>query len=81
MRKAKFDHWRRRVIVVFDEQCICIKADSYCELIEDHECNQEVANTRMMLHAQHACHSTENIIIYAPETDVLIIAIAIFTEI
>lgn len=35
----------------------------------------------MLLHAQHMWHLTENIMIHAPETDILIIAIAISTEI
>ena len=61
----------------FDEQCIRIKVDGSSELIEDLECNQEEANTRMLLHAQHICHSTENVIIHAPEIDVLVFAFAI----
>ena len=35
----------------------------------------------MLLHAQHICHSTENVTILAPETDVLVIAMAISTKI
>lgn len=35
----------------------------------------------MLLHADHICNSTKNVIIHAPETDVVIIAIIIFTEI
>ena len=38
--------------IVFDEQCICIKADDSRELIEDLECNQEEADNRTLLHAQ-----------------------------
>ena len=34
-----------------------------------------------MQYIQHMCHSTENVIIHAPETDVIIIAISISTEI
>ena len=66
-----------KLYVVFDEQCICIKADGSSELIEDLEYNQEEANTWKLLYAQHICHSTENVIIHAPETDVLIITITI----
>ena len=67
--------------VVFDEQCICIKVDGSSELIGGLECNQEEADTRMLLQAQHICHSTENFIIYAPDTDVFIITIVISTDI
>ena len=35
----------------------------------------------MLLHAHHICHSTENVIIHAPETDILVIAMAISAEI
>ena len=48
---------------------------------EDLECNQEEANTRMLVQAQHIYHSTKNVIIHAPDNDVLIIAIAISTKI
>ena len=70
-----------KLYVVFDEQCICIKADGSSELTKDLECNQEEAYIRMLLHAQHICHSTENVTILAPETDVLVIAMAISTKI
>ena len=65
-----------KLCVAFDEKCICIKADGSSELIEDLECNQEEADTRMLLHAHNICHSTENVIIHTPDTDVLLIAIA-----
>ena len=67
--------------VAFDEQYICIKANGSRELIEDLERNEEESNTRMLLAAQHICHSTENLIIHTPDTDVLIIGIGISTEI
>ena len=65
-----------KLYVAFDEKCICIKADGFSELIEDLECNQEEADTRMLLHAHHICHSAEKVIIHTPDTDVLLIAIA-----
>ena len=69
-----------KLYVAFDEQCICIKADRSSELIEDLECYQDEADTRIILHAQHVCHTTENVIIHMTDTDVLIIAIAESTE-
>lgn len=81
--------WERQILIIedsklyiiFDGQWICIKADGSSELIEDLKYNQEEADNRMLLHAQHMWHLTENIMIHAPETDILIIAIAISTEI
>ena len=81
--------WERQIMingdaklcVAFDEQCICIKADGSSELNEDTECNQEETNTRMLLHAQNIYHSTEIDIIHTLDTDVLIIAIGISTDI
>ena len=70
-----------RLHVVSDEQCICIKADGSSKLIEDIECNQEEAETRILQHVQHICHLTENVTIHAPETDVLIITIVVSTAI
>ena len=63
-----------KLYVAFHEQCICIKTDGSSKLIEDLECNQEEVNTRMLLHAEHICRSTENVIIHASEADALIIA-------
>ena len=63
-----------KLYVGFHEQFICIKTDVSSKLIEDLECNQEEANTRMLLHTQHICGSTKNVIIHASEADALIIA-------
>ena len=68
-----------KLYVVFDEQCI--KADGSGGLVEDLECNLEEANTRMLLHTHHVYYSTDNAIICTPDNHVLIIAIAISTEI
>ena len=81
MEKTKFDIGDVQLSVAFDEQSICIKADGSSELIENLGCNQEEVDTRMLLHAQHVCYSTENVIIHTPDTDILIIVIAISTEI
>lgn len=36
---------------------------------------------RILQHVQHVCHLTENVTIHAPETDVVIITIAVSTAI
>ena len=69
-----------KLYVAFDEQTICIKTDRFSELIEDLKCYQDEADTRMLLHAQHVCHTTENVMIHMADTDVLIITIAVSTE-
>ena len=53
-------HWRRKIICCFCWAMLLHKGWWSCELIEDLDCNQEVADTRMMLHAQHLWHSSEN---------------------
>ena len=65
-----------KLCVVFDEQIIYIKTDGSSELIKDLEYNQVECNR-----TTYICHLTENVIIHAPETDVIIIAISISTEI
>ena len=74
--------WKRQSLIIgdaeshvaFDEKCICIKTDGSSKFIEDFERNQEEADNRMLLHEQHSCRSTENVIIHASEADVIIIA-------
>ena len=67
--------------VGYDEKCLCIQTSGPSVLINDLECSQEEADTRMLLHAQHICNSTANVVIHTPDTDVLIIAIAASTNI
>ena len=62
--------------VAYDESCVGIEAAGSNTVVGDHECNQEVADTRMLLHVQYICQSTENVLIHTPDTDVLLIAIA-----
>ena len=60
--------------VSFDEECVCIQSNDLCEPVEAPECNHEEADMRILLHANHICQSTENII-HILDTDVLLIAI------
>ena len=62
--------------VFFNEECVCIQSSGLCEPVEALGCNHEEADTRILLHANHICQSTENVVIYTPDTDVLLIAIA-----
>lgn len=65
-----------KLFVAYDEKCVCIEPDGTNVFVEDLECSQEEADTRMLLHAQHICQSTaQNVLIHTPDTDVLLIAI------
>ena len=63
-----------KLYVSFDEECVCIQSNGLCEPVEALECNHEEADMRILLHANHICQSTENII-HILDTDVLLIAI------
>ena len=62
--------------VSFDEVCVCIQSNGLCEPAEAFGCNHEEADTRILLHVNRICQSTENVVIHTPDTDVLLIAIA-----
>ena len=65
-----------RFNVSFDEECVCIQSNGLCEPVEALGYNHEEADTRILLHANHICQSTETVVIHTPDTDVLLIAIA-----
>ena len=67
--------------VAYDEKCICIEANGSSYFNANLECNHEEVDTRMLLHAQHICQTTENVVIHTPGTDVLVIVIAVSAEI
>ena len=69
------------VLYVAYDKCICIEANDSRYFNADLECNHKEPETRMLLHAQHICQTTENIVIYAPDTDVLVIAIAVSAQV
>ena len=62
--------------VSFNEKCVCIQSSGLCGPAEALGCNHEEANTRILLYANHISQSTENVVVYTPDTDVLLIAIA-----
>ena len=79
------EQWTREeyVLLVGDKEvhmttkskCISLPLLNSCE-IPELKCTQEEAYTRLLLHAQHAsCHYGE-VIIYTPDTDVFVIALA-----
>ena len=49
---------------------------SLVEIVEDLQSNQEEADTRMLLHAQHASSTHEEVVLSTPDTDVFIIALS-----
>ena len=65
-----------KIYVSFNEKCVCIQSNGLCGPAQALGCNHEEADTRILLHANHICQSTENVVIYTPDTDVLLIAIA-----
>ena len=65
-----------RLYVSFNEECASILSSGLCEPPEALGCNHEEAVTRILLHANHICQSTENVVIHTPDTDALLIAIA-----
>ena len=44
--------------------------------VEELECDHEEADTRMLLHVQHAASTYGSIVIYSPDTDVLVLAVS-----
>ena len=46
-------------------------------LISDHE----EADTRLLLHAKHACHDGQRIVVQSPDTDVLVLCVSHYCEI
>ena len=71
---SAIEEWK--LYVSFDEECISIQSNGLCEPVEALGCNHEEADTRILLHTNHICQSTENVVIHKPNTDVLLIAIA-----
>ena len=70
----------RNVIVTCKEKAFKFEKDDICdfpELFSDHE----EADTRILLHAAHASFSFKKIVLFTPDTDILIMALAFSTEI
>ena len=47
-----------------------------CHFVNELPSDHEEADTRMLLHAQRASHSYENVVIHSPDTDVFFIALS-----
>ena len=65
------------VYVAFDTTCICLNDNDVPALFCDHE----EADTRLVFHAKHISDSFDKIVIHTPDTDVLLIALGLVTEI
>ena len=77
------------VNAIYNSNCSNNNCSNYCicfELEEDRiqvteveqlNSDHEEADTRMLLHAQHASAFTENTVIKSPDTDVFVIAVAL----
>ncbi|MCH2406132.1 MAG: hypothetical protein MK200_08070 [Nitrosopumilus sp.] len=63
------------VYVTSEDRCILLSLPSSPE-ISELMCSQEEADTRLLLHAQHASSHYNDVIIYTPDTDVFVIALA-----
>ena len=62
----------REVYVTSEDQCWKLTS-STCELVPELQCNHEEADTRIILHAQHA---SGKCVVHCDDTDVLIILLA-----
>ena len=63
----------KQVYIAHEEVCYSFNGDEWCE-VQELRRNQAEADTRMLLHVNHArSNGTENIGIHTPETDVFII--------
>ena len=65
--------------IAYEDKCICINGTG-SHFVTELEGKQEEADTRMLLHAKHASHTINNIIIHTHDTDLLLIAVAASTE-
>ena len=65
-----------KLYVSFDEECVYIQSNGLWEPVEALGCNHEEADMIILLHTNHICQSTKNVVIHTPNADVLLIAIA-----
>ena len=57
-----------------------IRRDHPTVTLSDLEANHEEADTRLLFHAKHASQPDNRIIIYSPDTDVLVLGISFYDE-
>ncbi|KAJ8021224.1 hypothetical protein HOLleu_38360 [Holothuria leucospilota] len=72
-----------KVFIAHGLQCHVIQANGNCtgaEHVEELSCNHEEADTRLVLHGAYAAKSKEHNIIYSPDTDNFVIALAFVND-
>ena len=57
------------------ENCVCSS-----DIVADLECNHEEADTRLLLHAKHASELYDSVLIRTPDTDVIVMCLAMVDE-
>ncbi len=70
----------KEMYVTRQDQCYKVSKDGVC-IVEDLFTSQEEADTRMLLHSQHASKDHETIVIVSEDTDVLIVSLAFHSRI
>ena len=65
----------KEVHVTTKSKCISLSLPNSCE-IPELKCTQEEADTLLLFHARHASYHYDEVIIYTPDTDVSVIALA-----
>ena len=70
----------KKLYIAFDEECIRIDGGR-AESVPQLQSNQEEADTRMLLHAKHLSETYARVVIHTPDTDVLLIAISVSSDI
>ena len=78
--KFLVSEWKKKSIpgmkilyVTTGAECWCINDDT---CIEELNCTQEEADTRMLLHASHISSDFNDVVIHTPDTDVVVIGVA-----
>ena len=82
-KDAKYTEKLRSKELFLTDATNCLKFSHHSvEAVEELSCDQEEADTRMLLHAQHAYRSGyNNVIVVSEDTDVLVLLISFCTEI
>lgn len=81
--KSKFDKLPNDILQPMYITCrnCCYKSGVHgTEEVVELSCSHEEADTRMLLHAQHASNTHHCIVIHTPDTDVFLIALSVLTS-
>ena len=65
--------------IAYEDKYICINVTG-SHFVTELERNEQETDTQMLLHAKHESQTINNVMIYTPDTDVLLIALASLTE-